>query len=232
MSQPVFNQLLLDEINRALVNAIAYIFGAGVAGDVAEFGTMTGRTAGVLAQFLAEIETYWGGSDQQHGIPMRSMHLFDSFEGLPLPSHVIDANSLHVRSQIWDKGLLRGISAEQLATLVEQYLQPERVRIYEGFFVDTLPEIPSESRFALLHIDCDFYESTYQVLDHLFGRRMVSEGAILLFDDWNCNRASPAFGERKAWQDVLEKYCVSYSDEGSYSVFGHKFIVHRIEDAV
>jgi hypothetical protein len=37
---------------------------------------------------------------------------------------------------------------------------------------------------------------------------MISEGAILLFSDWNANRASPDCGSRKAWGDVLEKFDV------------------------
>jgi len=28
---------------------------------------------------------------------------------------------------------------------------------------------------------------------------------VLMFDDWNCNKASPNYGERKAFQEFLEK---------------------------
>jgi O-methyltransferase len=62
----------------------------------------------------------------------------------------------------------------------------------------------------------------------LFERNQISEGAIILFDDWNCNHASNKFGERKAWySDLRTRFFIQFSDEGSYGVAGHKFIIHN-----
>lgn len=231
-AEPVFMQILNDEVHRALSNGVSYLFGSGVLGDLAEFGTMTGRTATVLARFLAEVERYWGRNDQRHGIGRRSLHLFDSFSGLPAPEHAIDAASPHVQANIWFEGNLRGVNPEQLAEMVQLHLARDRVKIYQGFFSETLDRIPNATRFGLVHLDCDFYASALQVLDALLGRQLLSPGAILLFDDWNCNRADPAFGERRAWQDMLDKYRIHWSDGGDYSVFGHKLIVHGVEPRV
>ena len=229
MQDPTFLKVYYEDVSRSLISAITYLFGAGVPGDLAEFGTMNGRTASLLAHFLAQLEKHWGSNDTRHGIDRRSLHLFDSFKGLPAPEHEIDANSPHVRAQIWGKGKLRGVSPGRLAEMVQLHLPPEQMRIYEGFFADTLAQIPDTTRFGLVHIDCDFYESAFQVLDALCGRQLLVPGAILLFDDWNCNRGDPAMGERRAWQDILDRYRVSYSDEGSYAGFGHKFIIHGVE---
>lgn len=80
--------------------------------------------------------------------------------------------------------------------------------------------------YALVHIDSDLYESARDVLNYLFGHRMIAEGALLFFDNWNCNRGSPEFGERRAWSECVVKYRVRYSDEGAYGVFSHRFLIH------
>lgn len=229
MSKTVSIQLLEDDINRCLINSHLYITGSGVSGDIAEFGTMTGRTANVLAQFLVEVETQWSDSQRRHGIAPRNLHLFDSFIGLPTPSAQADLDSPHVKAGLWDRNLCRGISAQELRSQVQRHLPAHRVKIYEGWFSDTLSQLPPETRFALVHVDSDFYESAIQVLDHLFKHQMVSPGAMILFDDWYSNLASPEMGEQKAWHEVVATYKIRATDLGCYSAFGHRFIVHSYE---
>jgi len=86
--------------------------------------------------------------------------------------------------------------------------------------------VPDRTRFALIHVDCDLYQSTLDVLVHVFSRGMVSEGAALFFDDWNCNRASRVLGEQRAWAEVVERFRIEYSDSGEYGITGRKFLVH------
>lgn len=228
MDKPLFEVMADDTTARILIHAVHYAIGAGVPGDLVEFGTFTGKTTWVIARTMHEIEKIYPHLDPAHGIAPRKLHLFDSFSGLPEPAHQIDAAAPHVQATLWSKGKFTGLSAAQLHEVVEPFLSPERRLIYEGFFCDTLPEIAPATKFALVHIDSDFYESAYQILEHLVGNQMLSPGAILLFDDWNCNQASPLLGERQAWHDILQKYRIEYSDEGSYGVFGHKFIIHQI----
>jgi hypothetical protein len=77
-----------------------------------------------------------------------------------------------------------------------------------------------------VHIDCDLYESTIDVLDYLLAHHHLADGCAIFFDDWNCSNASPAFGERRAWNEMVEKYQIRFSDCGDYSIYGHKFLVH------
>ena len=79
---------------------------------------------------------------------------------------------------------------------------------------------------AFVHIDCDLYSSTVEVLDPLFANNMIADGCIVCFDDWNCNRASPRFGQRRAWREMVEKHRIEHSDNGDYAVIGHKFTIH------
>ena len=85
----------------------------------------------------------------------------------------------------------------------------------------------SDLRFAVVSVDCDLYESTASVLEYLLGKQTYSDGCVVFFDDWYCNRGSPEFGEQKAWADYTAKYKIRFTDWGPYSVVGRKFILHR-----
>lgn len=74
------------------------------------------------------------------------------------------------------------------------------------------------SPIALVRVDGDLCESAMDALDPVFGSGLISNGALICFDDFNCNRADPSFGERKAWSDLVNKYHIEYSDQGSYGI--------------
>lgn len=95
------------------------------------------------------------------------------------------------------------------------------------WFKDTVPTLDRSQKFSLIHIDGDLYESAIDVLDTLFQREQISNGAMILFDDWNCNSAEPTLGERRAFTEICEKYDIHFSDAGSYGVACHKFIIHQ-----
>jgi len=198
---------------------VYYVYGSEVDGDIAEFGTMSGQTALAIATSMSETE--WVTR-----IPPKKLYLFDSFEGLPQSGSPIDKDSPHVLSGIWSQGTCRGLTKEQLFRLCSTQLPAHRIEIYAGYFCDTLVKLPNNTRFAMLHIDSDLYQSAMDVLDVCFSKNFIVPGGMIFFDDWNCNRGSPNFGERKAWAEVVEKYSVIFSDEGAYGVFGHKFIIH------
>ena len=60
---------------------------------------------------------------------------------------------------------------------------------------------------------------------------MLSVGAVVLFDDWNCNRADPRFGERRAWAELSERHAIECDDLGPYGWSGRRFIVHNYRGA-
>lgn len=202
------------EIRKSLTLSVTYIHGAGVDGDVAEFGTMTGRTATALARALNQYD----GS--------KRLLLFDSFEGLPAAESVVDRVSPHVRSGVWSGGTCQGVSSEQLRVMCRKHLPDSQISIHEGWFSDSLPAVPKDTRLALLHIDSDLYQSAMDVLNHCFACRMVSRGAAIHFDDWDCNQADPRYGERKAWAEIVDKFAVEFSDCGQYGWGCRKFIIH------
>ena len=211
---------------RALTLGVAAVYGGEVEGDIAEFGTMTGQTAVGLARGLSSADEHLGYALDIAKLPRKSLHLFDSFEGLPRTDNPVDGMSPHVRSGAWAPGTCLGLSQDELLKQVSAHLDRGRIRIFAGWFSETLKTLPSGTRYALVHIDSDLYASAREVLEHLFANRMIARGAHMFFDDWNCNGASPGLGERRAWSECVEKFRVESSDEGGYGVLGHKFIVH------
>lgn len=204
------------EALQAYDSTVDYIVNSRVKGDLAEFGCGSGWTTMAFAKGLA-----------LRNCP-KALHIFDSFEGLPLSER--DADNPHVATGIWRKGTCSfGQTPDSIKKLIQQYIYPECIHIYPGWFSKTLQGFKPKDCLALVHIDCDLYSSAIDVLEFIFSRKLVSEGAVLLFDDWNCAAASPDHGERKAWREVEQKYKIKYSDWGSYAWSGHRLIVHGYE---
>lgn len=217
-----------DAQERALRDAVEYVYGCGVNGHIAEFGCFFGQSAEILAKAISEMEQRYKGSDLVHGnAHIRWLWLLDSFRGFPEPTHPVDVDSPHIKAKAWRAGHMSGGSPVGVHYACSRYLAPDRIVIAEGWFKDTLDKLPDQLRLAVAHIDCDFYESTVQVLMHLFANKMFSDGATILFDDWYCNRGSPRFGEQAAWRDATQAHNVNYTDWGPYGAFGRRFIVHE-----
>ena len=216
-----------QEIAKMLTLCVQYVNGSHVYGDVAEFGTMGGFTAKTLATSMVfDLQRQPLSKSASGENPFRILRLFDSFEGLPEITSPVDMTSPHVVSGAWAKGGCKVLAAPELRERIGRIIPPHRFEIYDGWFADTVKTLPPETRFALIHFDGDLYQSTMDALVPLFQRGMVSTGAVLLFDDWNANRALPSTGERRAWRELVAEFDIEASDCGDYSVAGKRFIIH------
>ncbi len=125
---------------------------ARIPGDMAEFGVAYGGSAKLIAQ-------YGGG---------RTLHLFDTFEGLPAPGPK-DSDRFYAGSY--------SCSLES----VSEYLKEYPVKYYQGFFPGSTG--PAEGcRFSFVHLDVDLYQSTLDGLKFFYPR--MSTGAILVSHDY------------------------------------------------
>jgi O-methyltransferase len=209
---------------KSLALGVDYVYGCAVDGDIAEFGTMTGATAFVLAREMKRA-TYMYPLTDPRGRP-KNLYLFDSFQGLPKSDALPDVGSPHVMDGTWSAGTCRGITKDDLTKKCGTLLSSDRVFVFDGWFKNTLSQLSDAVTFSLMHIDCDLYSSTMDVLEYAFHNGIVEEGCAIFFDDWNSNKASPKYGERKAWAEVVERFSIEYSDWGEYGHMGRKFIVH------
>lgn len=197
-----------------------------ITGHIAEFGTMTGRSSGAMAAAIAESEMVYANKIPRMGVKSRDLYLFDSFEGLPEATEEPDLSLPMVESGAWGPGTCFGLTAQQLREVCTKHLPDERVNIFEGWFKDTIPSIKPDVEFALVHIDCDLYSSTRDVLDGLLSRGLVAKGALIYFDDWDCNASIPDGGERQAWSEAVKNHNIHFSSSHPYAAVGQAMIMH------
>jgi hypothetical protein len=146
-----------------------------VPGDIVECGVGHGKSLTILiygAQILQLDKTIYG---------------FDSFAGFPEAT----VEDLGPRvSKIEKPAGWKAASPETIEAIIatdrqraDSILSPddEYLQIIPGFFADTLPHHLPE-QIAFLHIDCDLYPSTLDVLKHCLPR--VSSGGLVIFDEY------------------------------------------------
>lgn len=182
-----------------------YITLCDVAGDVVEFGTYTGFTAMMLAQRMIATG--------------KRLHLYDSWEGFP-EMEGVDSLCKEVRDRKWNKGdlcLPNGFSDALFSTI--DAVIPGMVSMVKGFYTHSTP-VPKE--ISLLHIDCDLYNSTRIALD--ISAPSLSDGAVIMFDDFNNNLANNDFGERRAFMESIATSCEPWF---TYGWSGYAFIYHK-----
>lgn len=232
VAQLVRNVIEKDEtemvdIVKNLTKGVRHAVQNGVPGDVVEFGTMTGRTAVALGYACDHYFARYKKNDVRHGLlEKRKLHLFDSFLGCPEANDIIDAENLHVKSGIWTEGTCKGLTALQLADVLNNIKVGHLAVIHDGWFSETVLSYAQMNKVALVHVDCDLYESTIDALTPLFVHGSISAGAQILFDDYDCSRASSQHGERKAWSDLSTRHKIFYEDLGAYAVSGRRFLIH------
>jgi len=145
----------------------------GVEGDFLEAGVWRGGAGIFMRAALAA-----------YGDDSRRVLLADSFEGLPKPNpelYPADAGDA-----FWTFPQL-AVSIETVRENFERYgLLDDRVVFLKGWFKDTLPITPTD-RIALLRLDGDMYESTWQALEALYPK--CAPGAVVIIDDYGCVEA-------------------------------------------
>lgn len=140
---------------------------------------------------ILEFGVYRGESIAQFAslLPTRTIHGFDSFEGLP---------------ENWRFGFEKG----HFDTPIPDSL-PSNVELHSGWFDASLPGFlaANEGPVAVLHIDCDLYSSTKTVLSLLKDR--MQPGTIILFDEYY-NYPEWEAGEFKAFQEFVRSTDLDY----------------------
>jgi hypothetical protein len=195
-----------------------YLHGARIEGDFLEFGTLRGYTARLLATLIREFNH------------QGRLHLYDSFEGLPDIRSRVDLDSYEVAvNKAWCFGQMAVESDVHLAIAraLSRIIPVEQLQIVKGYYEETLPDHLPTTPVVLIHIDCDLYSSARYVLEKVLERGILQDGSVLLFDDFNCNRANPLMGERRALADAFDaQERFYYSPFFAYGWHGQTFFVH------
>ena len=168
-----------DEIHTAgLFAAVREV--SSVAGEIVECGVGHGRSLVTLAR-AAELHA-----------PDKRVVGFDSFSGFP-PGAVHD-----VGARVRREGEVPSGWDDTSIALVRDVLDAP-AELVAGYFSDTIPEqLPAQ--ISLLHVDCDMYDSTRQVLHHALPR--VQPGGIVVLDEYKEQDRWP--GATRAIDECLE----------------------------
>jgi O-methyltransferase len=106
----------------------------------------------------------------------------------------------------------------------------KRTFLVEGYYSKSLNENTKKAhRFrqcAVCVIDSDLYESARDVLN--FVGPLLGEKAFIVFDDWNCYKADPERGERKAFSEFLERNpAIRTTSQGMFGTNCQVFLIEK-----
>lgn len=155
----------------AMVSALIHIDRERIEGDVVECGVWRGGNI-ILARKLS---------------PDRACWLYDTFEGMTMPSAENDGHDLverYLRNRTsGDPWCSAGIDDVKGIFRVAEVLDETMLRFVAGDVVETLKwseNLPE--RIALLRLDTDWYASTKAELDVLYP--LLVPGGVLIVDDY------------------------------------------------
>lgn len=206
-----YGKSYIEAVFEEVANNIEYIYIHQVSGQICEFGTGYGVSANIISSLN-------GKFSQIINFSVKDLYLFDSFEGLPPILNDYDKRT-H-----WIEGQYKGLNAEEIKNMCSANMEFGAVHVIPGWYKDTL--IDFNEKISLLHIDCDLYESTHTVLDHIFKNRLLEVGSVIMFDDFNCNRSSDDLGERKAFFELAKEHNLKFEKLREYSSSGVSFRYH------
>lgn len=162
----------------ALCAAAEYVVRNRIPGDFVECGVWKGGSAMAAALVFLRL-----------GETSRTLHLFDTFEGMSAPTEVdrVAASGAAAAevlaaedprgSHVWAVSPLEEVRAN-MATVG---YPGERIRFIKGKVEDTIPRWAPPT-ISILRLDTDWYESTRHELVHLYPR--LSPAGVLIIDDY------------------------------------------------
>jgi hypothetical protein len=160
-----------------------------------------------VAGYYLEFGVFTGGTIRYMAKqkPSISFYGFDSFEGLP---------------EDWFGMPLLKHSFSLKGGMPKV---PHNVTLYKGWFNETLPKwcVEHKDKVAFMHIDCDLYSSTVDILESFSNRMQI--GTIILFDEY-FNYSNWKNQEFKAWKEFVAKYQIEYE----YIGFARQQVAVRI----
>jgi len=189
MAHTMIGMKRLDNLQYCIEKVIT----EGIPRDLIETGVWRGGAAIFMRAIL-----------KAYGVTDRRVLAADSFDGLPAPDPLQfpqDTDDTH------HKNTYLAVSLEEVKANFERYgLLDEQVVFIKGWFRDTLPNIPADA-LAVLRLDGDMYESTWDALTNLFPK--LSVGGYIIIDDYQvvpgCRAAVDDFRQKHGIADQVHE---------------------------
>jgi hypothetical protein len=179
-------QRTVDYIEEAMPDALGFetqreliefaLQATRIEGHYLEFGVFTGGTVRFIARRIGN----------------RTIHGFDSFEGLP---------------EAWSGFNLGGKAFDVGGRLPRV---PGNVSLHRGYFEASVPKWLNDhpGHLAFIHLDCDLYSSARTIFTLLAPR--LAAGTVILFDEY-FNYPNWGQHEFKAFQELVVERDVKYT---------------------
>ncbi|WP_316168892.1 MULTISPECIES: TylF/MycF/NovP-related O-methyltransferase [unclassified Bradyrhizobium] len=185
-----------ERAKRALLSSVDYIdssmqdaLGFETQRELLEYSLMQAPAQGHYLEF----GVFSGGTIRHTAKrkPDVTIHGFDSFEGLP---------------SAWG-GFSLGAGAFSRDGKLPSV--PSNVVLHKGWFSNTIPPWKQQygGTIAFVHIDCDLYSSTVDILEGLVEH--MRPGTVILFDEY-FNYPGWERHEFKAWKEFVAAHDVKY----------------------
>lgn len=138
-------------------------------GDMAEVGVYRGGSAKIIASVKGSV----------------TLHLFDTFAGLPRGDKKID---------VLKAGEMVDTTLKEVKLSLKTF---SRIKYYQGIFPESSIECRA-NRFCFVHLDVDLYPGTRAGLEYFYPK--ISRGGVILVHDYNSLNCP---GVKKA----VDEYC-------------------------
>jgi hypothetical protein len=193
--------VLLDRMRR---NRFRIVTASGLLDQVVMITELLRIPRGIKG-VAVECGSYQGGSTTNLSLVCalvgRTLHVFDSFAGLPEPS---EADKLHVLPSVqelrgFNKGDFCG-TLETVKTNVQRYGKLEVCRFHVGYFENTLPKFEETCVFAFC--DVDLRESLETCVQYLWPR--LADCSYLFTHEANHMEIASLFFDRVWWKERLQ----------------------------
>ncbi len=129
-----------------------------VEGNMAEIGVYKGDTASILAHFCKEYD--------------RQLFLFDTFQGFA-EQDLVGIDQLELEDY-------RDASLQQVKNIVGM---EHNIHYIKGYFPESITKQSEQSRYCLVHIDCDLYKPIKSALSFFWNR--LNDGGIIIVHDYS-----------------------------------------------
>lgn len=132
-------------------------------------------------------------------LPDKKIYGFDSFIGLP---------------EDWSYTTLKKGAFSINGSIPQSVLNVPNIKIISGWFNESIPTyLKDANTVALLHIDCDLYSSTKDIL-YSDIRNYIKPGTIIVFDEWYYNMVDTEENrqhEQKLFYEWVKDFNIQFS---------------------
>jgi hypothetical protein len=165
-------------------------------GNFVECGVAAGGSSALLAAVIA-----------RYSRRSRRLFAFDTFEGMPPPSAADTQKGIAAEKTGWGGGTCAA-PPTSLREICDKLAVGHLVEPVKGLFADTLPASRNAvGAIAFLHMDSDWYESTWAILDNLYDQ--IVPGGRIQIDDYaywdGCARAVSEFQAKRGQEFDLHE---------------------------